>query len=105
MTKEERAAYNRQWYLNNKDKCQEKKREAYHKNKNMYIEKKKNSNKIYYLKKKGITLQSQEPKIITKRFMNINEILDILRKDMKHELWNKSVRRWTDEDWYKFSLL
>lgn len=107
MTKDERAEYQREWYYRNKEKRQEENRESYHRNKEKYKDQKKNNNKLYYLRKKGIILKQQENKevINKKRFLNIHEVLDILRKDMKHKLWNKPVRRWTDEDWYKFSLI
>ena len=62
--------------------------------------------KIRYLESKGITVKAKEIKLEPmKRTLNINEILDTLRKDMKHELWNKSVRQWNTNDWKKFNLL
>ena len=105
MTKEERAEYQREWYYKNKEKRQSENRASYHKNKEKYKDQKKINNKMYYLKKKGITLQHKENKEVTKRVLNIHEILDTLRKDMKHELWNKSVRQWDAKDWKKFNLL
>jgi hypothetical protein len=69
----------------------------YHKNK----EKLSAYRKIRYLESKGIVKKEQP----VKRTLNINEILDTLRKDIKHELWNKSVRQWNTNDWKKFNLL
>lgn len=105
MTKEERAEYQKEWYYKNKEKRQAENRAAYHRNKDKHKEQKKINNKMYYLKKKGITLQHKENKEVTKRVLNIHEILDTLRKDMKHELWNKSVTKWDAKDWEKFNLL
>jgi len=76
--------------------------------KNYYKNKEKLSayRKIRYLESKGIVVKAKEIKTEPmKRTLNINEILDTLRKDMKHELWNKSVRQWNTNDWKKFNLL
>lgn len=107
MTKEERAEYQREWYNKNKEKRQEENRESYHRNKEKYKDQKKINNKLYYLRKKGIILKQQENKEVTtkKRILNIHEVLDTLRKDMKHELWNKPVRKWDSKDWEKFYLI
>ena len=105
MTKDEKAEYQRNYYQLNKDKRQEDNRISYHKNKDKHKQQKKINNKMYYLKKKGITLQKQEDKQVTKRNFNIHQILDTLRKDLKHELWNKPVRKWDKNDWDKFNLL
>jgi hypothetical protein len=62
--------------------------------------------KIRYLESKGIIVKAKEIKLEPmKRTLNINEILNTLRKDIKHELWNKSVRQWNTNDWKKFNLL
>lgn len=105
MTKEEKAEYQRNYYQLNRDKRQEDNRISYHKNKDKHKEQKKINNKMYYLKKKGIILQQQEVKQVTKRNFNIHQILDTLRKDLKHELWNKPVRKWDKNDLDKFNLL
>ena len=74
----------------------------YHKNK----EKLSAYRKIRYLESKGIIVKAKEIKLEPiKRTLNINEILDTLRKDVKHELWNKSVRQWNTNDWKKFNML
>lgn len=108
MTKEERAEYQREWYYRNIEKRQAENRAAYHRNKDKHIDQKKINNKLYYLKNKGITLQKKEVtevKQVNKRILNINQILDILRKDNKSELWNKPIRKWNSEDWNKFNLI
>jgi len=62
--------------------------------------------KIRYLESKGIIIKEKKIKEEPiKRTLNINEILDILQKDMKHELWNKSVKQWNSNDWKKFNLI
>lgn len=56
--------------------------------------------KIKYLEKKGVIKIE-----IIKRTLSIHEILNTLRKDLKHELWNKSVRQWSVNDWNKFNKI
>ena len=76
--------------------------EKYHKNK----EKLSALRKIKYLESKGIIVKEKieaiEP---VKRTLSIHEILNTLRKDLKHELWNKSVRQWSVNDWDKFNKI
>ena len=62
--------------------------------------------KIKYLEKKGVIVKAKKIKAEPiKRTLLIHEILNTLRKDLKHELWNKSVRQWSVNDWDKFKKI
>lgn len=121
-TKEEKAAYQKEYYLknieirklqnNNYYLCNKKPKivktkeelakisnESYHRNKEKLSE----LRKIKYLEKKGIVIKEKE--IVVKRTLSIHEILDTLHKDKKNYLWNKSITQWNKTDWTKFNLI
>lgn len=86
-TKKELAKISLQNYYNNKEKLSE-------------------YRKIKYLEKKGVIVKVKEIKADPiKRTFSIHEILNTLRKDLKHELWSKSVRQWSVNDWDKFNKI
>jgi hypothetical protein len=62
-----------------------------------------------YHKNRRIMLKHQQElkkvKIEVKKTLTIHEVIDILRKDMRNELWNKPINRWSLEDWEKFNLI
>lgn len=62
-----------------------------------------------YHKNRRIMLKHQQElkkvKIEVKRTLTIHEVIDVLRKDMRNELWNKPINRWSLEDWEKFNLI
>ena len=62
-----------------------------------------------YHKNRRMMLKHQQElkkvKIEVKRTLTIHEVIDVLRKDMRNELWNKPINRWSLEDWEKFNLL
>jgi hypothetical protein len=62
----------------------------YHKNRRMMLKHKQELKKV---------------KIEVKRIFTIHEVIDVLRKDMRNELWNKPINRWSLEDWEKFNLI
>lgn len=115
-TKEEKAAYQRLYYLQNLEHRKLQSNKSYHKNKNMktkeelakislnhyYNNKEKLSayRKIKYLEKNGIVKVA-----VIKRTLPLETILKTLQKDKKHELWNKSVRQWSINDWDKFNKI
>lgn len=124
-TKEEKAAYQRAYYLNNLEARKLQSNQSYHKNKKpkrtqTIEERNKVANdsyhrnkeklsamrKIKYLESKGIIVKEKKEIVEpVKRTLSIHEILNTLRKDLKHDLWNKSVRQWSKSDWEKFNLL
>jgi hypothetical protein len=62
-----------------------------------------------YHKNRRIMLKNlqelKKVKIEVKRTLTIHEVIDVLRKDMRNELWNKPINRWSLEDWEKFNLI
>jgi hypothetical protein len=62
-----------------------------------------------YHKNRRIMLKHQQElkkvKIEVKRTLTIHEVIDVLRKDMRNELWNKPINIWSLEDWEKFNLI
>jgi hypothetical protein len=62
-----------------------------------------------YHKNRRLILKHQQElkkvKIEVKKTLTIHEVIDILRKDMRNELWNKPINRWSLEDWEKFNLI
>ncbi len=121
-TKEEKAAYQRLYYFQNLEHRKLQSNKSYHKNKKMktqdelnkislqnyYNNKEKLSalRKIKYLESKGIIIKEKVEAVEPiKRTLSIHEIINTLRKDLKHELWNKSVRQWSVNDWDKFNLI
>jgi hypothetical protein len=62
-----------------------------------------------YHKNRRVILKHQkelkQSKIIIKKTFTVKEIINTLRKDMKHELWNKQINKWSLEDWEKFNLI
>ncbi|WP_298118080.1 hypothetical protein [Flavobacterium sp.] len=46
-----------------------------------------------------------EKGLIKPEGLTLFQILDILRKDVHHYLWGKSVIYWNQTDWYKFNQL
>ena len=110
MTKQEKAAYQREWYAANLEKCREQRLISYHKNKHKYLERKKINNANRYVPKLKIAkvvvpVTKKEIVIVekVKRNFTMTEIMTTLRKDMKHELWKKSIKQWNIIDWIKFN--
>lgn len=63
---------------------------------------------IYYKNRRVILKHQKElkqSKIHIKKTFTVEEIINTLRKDMKHELWNKQINKWSEEDWRKFNLI
>ena len=110
MTKQEKAAYQREWYANNLEKGREQRLISYHKNKHKYLEQKKIYNAKNYVPKvrvpKVVVPVTKKEIVIVekvKRNFTMTEIMTTLRKDMKHELWKKSIKQWNIIDWIKFN--
>lgn len=50
--------------------------------------------------------KAKEPKKVEDyRKYSFNEVLEILRKNPKHYLWNKQVTKWTIYDWKEFEKI
>lgn len=63
---------------------------------------------IYYKNRRVIIKHKKElnqSKIKIKKILSVEEIINTLRKDMKHELWNKQINKWSEDDWQKFNLI
>jgi len=62
-----------------------------------------------YHKNRRVILKHQkelkQSKIKIKKTFTVEEIINTLRKDSKHELWNKQINKWSLEDWEKFNLI
>ena len=62
-----------------------------------------------YHKNRRVILKHQkelkQSKIKIKKTFTVEQIINTLRKDMKHELWNKQINKWILEDWEKFNLI
>ena len=62
-----------------------------------------------YHKNRRLMLKHQDEikriNIKIKKTYNINEVLNILRKDLNNKLWNKPVNIWSIQDWEKFNLI
>jgi hypothetical protein len=86
-----------------KNNPQEKK-SWYHRNREHALE----MNRQWRLKKQEEEQQiKRETAVKSKQTigMSLFEILDVLRKDVKHYLWGKSVINWNETDWHKFNQL
>lgn len=56
-------------------------------------------------KKKGINqieIVVEKPKKLENKLF---KVLDVLRKDTQHYLWNKSVYNWNNTDWINYNIL
>jgi len=63
---------------------------------------------LYYKNRRVILKHKKEimlSKIHIKKTFTVEEIINTLRKDSKHELWNKQINKWSLEDWEKFNLI
>lgn len=63
---------------------------------------------LYYKNRRVILKHKKEimqSKIHIKKTFTVDEIINTLRKDSKHELWNKQINKWSLEDWEKFNLI
>jgi hypothetical protein len=83
---------NKRWRIKNSEFLRQYHREKYLANRErilaQYREKNKKDKPIKPVKVKPI-----------QRNYKLFEVLDVLRKDLRHPLWGKSVREWTDNDW------
>lgn len=76
----------------------------YHRNREHALEK----NRQWRLKKQEEEQQiKRETAVKVKQNIGLSlfEILDILRKDVRHYLWGKSVINWNETDWHRFNEL
>jgi len=128
MTPEQKREYQREWYNKNLEKNRENNLIRYHKNKHKYLEKKKISNAKNYKPKQRIIKEKVEKvklpkpakvkkvkpkkeKIIVRNFKDYtittdkNLIMEVLRNNLKSNLWNKNIKNWTDADWAKFNKI
>lgn len=56
-------------------------------------------------KKKGI-VQLEIPVIKSKKLeASLFKVLEVLRKDNRHYLWNVSICDWTNSDWTNYNIL
>lgn len=63
---------------------------------------------LYYKNRRVILKHKKElkqSKIHIKKTLSVDEIINTLRKDLKHKLWNKQINKWSLEDWEKFNLI
>jgi hypothetical protein len=104
--KEIKAKQQRDWYNRNKEKAKQKKKTWYQNNRERALarnkawrESKKTEEQL--LKSRGIVLKDTKPKFINTG-LTYFEILDVLRKDNRHYLWGKSVKQWSEKDWFNF---
>jgi hypothetical protein len=68
----------------------------------------KEESSIYYKNRRSIIKHQKElkqSKIHIKKTFTVEEIINTLRKDSKHELWNKQINKWCEDDWEKFNLI
>jgi hypothetical protein len=68
----------------------------------------KEESSIYYKNRRLILKHQKElkqSKIQIKKEFTVEEIINTLRKDLKHELWNKQINKWCEDDWIKFNLI
>lgn len=100
-TPEQNRENQRRWYEKNRQKVSEKKKMLYQKDIPKFLAK----NKEYRLKKMQERLDKMQLEKLQLPKYSLFEILDILRKDIKHYLWNKYVAQWQDADWIKFEIL
>ena len=54
---------------------------------------------------KPIRPTKAEGKAIIKKQMKLFEIIEVLRKDLRHRLWGICVRDWKENDWEQFQNL
>jgi hypothetical protein len=92
----QREANNR-WRIKNAEFLRQYYREKYLANRErilaQYREKNKKDKPI-----KPVKMKPEEPKPI-QRCYKLFEVLDVLRLDLRHPLWGKSVREWKESDW------
>jgi hypothetical protein len=69
----------------------------YHEN---YSKKPKKERKIKPLKP-----TKTEGKVVVQKHMKLSEIIEVLRKDLRHRLWGLCVRDWKESDWEQFQNL
>jgi hypothetical protein len=63
---------------------------------------------LYYKNRRVILKHQKElkqSKIKIKKTLSVDQIINALRKDLKHELWNKQINKWCEDDWKKFNLI
>lgn len=104
----EQASKNREnqkrWYNQNRAKVKDQKKTWYERNREHALAK----NREWRLKKHEEEQQIKKSSC-EKSKQNIGlslfQILDILRKDVRHYLWGKSVINWNETDWHKFNQL
>ena len=109
MTREERnirqIEANTRWREKNREFLRQYNREKYLKNRDRILN--------YYREKNLSKKPIKEPKPVMneptppppKREHKLFEILDVLRKDLRHPLWGKSVKEWRDIEWRQFNDL
>lgn len=92
------------WYHNNKTKVKEQKKSWYERNREHALAK----NREWRLKKMEEEQRlNREKNKNTKPNLSLSyfQILDILRKDVKHYLWGKAIVNWNQTDWYNFNQI
>ena len=104
--KQIQAQRQREWYHRNKSKVQQKKKSWYERNRDKALAKNKEwRDKIKSEKgkliEKGIVLDDKKPKKYNIG-LTFFEIIDVLRKYNRHYLWGKSVKQWSEKDWFNF---
>lgn len=106
MTQKEKQSENhKRWRLKNAEFLKQRERERYQENRERILS--------YYRQKRLLKKPIKEVKLVEvdapppllKKEYKLFEILDILRKDLRHQLWGKCVKEWTDRDWFKFNEL
>jgi hypothetical protein len=106
MTPQEtQSEYHKRWRLKNAELLKQRERERYQQNRERvlsYCRQKRLSKKQI---KEARIVEVESPRPPPKREYKLFEILDILRKDLRHQLWGKCVKEWTEKDWFKFNEL
>ena len=104
--REKNRIANKKWRDANPEKHKENNRLKWIKHRHKHLEKYKEYSRIYYFKKKNKT-SSEVIKTPTEKRnkLTMAYILDVLRKEPKHYLWNRNVKNWTKSDWEKFNIL
>lgn len=94
---------NKIWREKNSDFLKQYHREKYLKNRDTILQRAREKNK-----KKPKDSNKQVPAVVVVKYpkeYKLFEVLNILRKDLKHRLWGLCVKEWTDRDWAQFQQL
>jgi hypothetical protein len=94
---------NKRWRIKNAEFLRQYQRQKYMENRERilayYRERNQSSKPI-----KPVKMKPEEPKPI-QRCYKLFEVLDVLRLDLRHPLWGKSVKEWRESDWQQWENL